>query len=180
MLPNSFKSALIPFFAGIPLRAGFVGEARYGLLNVRHRLDEAALPLMAERYAQLAETPGEPVAAPAAAAARCEVDEANRAITIARLGLDRSRPVARSAPGAEYGPAKRWPARHFAALARALAARGRRVWLIGSPKDRAIGEEIAAARGRRGDQPVRHAPISPPRSTCCRCAEAGRDATTRA
>ena len=71
------------------------------------------------------------------------MDEANLAITIARFGLDRSRPVVAFCPGAEFGPAKRWPTRHFAALARALAARGRRVWLIGSPGDRASGDEIA-------------------------------------
>ena len=142
VLPNSWKSALPPFLAGIPRRVGFVGEARYGLLNVRYRLDETAIPLMAERYAQLAAAPGEPPPRPLAPP-RLEVDEANLAIAIARFGLDRSRPVAAFCPGAEFGPAKRWPARHFAALARALAARGRRVWLIGSPGDRAVGDEIA-------------------------------------
>jgi heptosyltransferase-2 len=142
VLPNSWKSALAPLLAGIPRRVGFVGEARYGLINVRHRLDEAAVPLMAERYAQLAELPGEPPPRPLAAP-RLEVDEANLAIAVARFGLDRSKPVAAFCPGAEFGPSKRWPARHFAALARALASRGRRVWLIGSPGDRAIGDEIA-------------------------------------
>src|SRR5450830_2012096 len=57
VLPNSFKSALIPFFADIPLRVGYVGESRYGLLNLVHKLDKAKLPLMAERYAQPAGTP---------------------------------------------------------------------------------------------------------------------------
>jgi heptosyltransferase-2 len=141
VLPNSFKSALVPFLAGVPRRIGFRGEARYVLLNVRHRLDEAALPLMAERYLQLAEAPGRPVERPIPAV-RIEVDEANLLITVSRLGLDRSRPVVALCPGAEYGPAKRWPTRHFASLARALAARGRSVWLIGSPGDRAIGDEI--------------------------------------
>lgn len=141
VLPNSFKSALVPFFAGIPRRIGFRGEARYVLLNVRHRLDESALPLMAERYLQLAEAPGRPVERPVPAV-RIEVDQANLLITASRLGLDRSRPVVALCPGAEYGPAKRWPARHFAALARALAARGKSVWLIGGPGDKAIGEEI--------------------------------------
>jgi len=46
VLPNTFKSALVPFFAGIPVRAGFVGESRYGLLNVVHKLDAKGIPLM--------------------------------------------------------------------------------------------------------------------------------------
>ncbi len=143
VLPNSFKSALIPFFADIPLRAGYAGEFRYGLLNLMHKLDPAKLPLMAERYAQLAEKPGAELPLPLPRV-RLQFDPVNTARTTARLGLDRSRPVAVFCPGAEYGPAKRWPARHFAALARELAARKHAVWLIGSGKDTATGEEIRA------------------------------------
>ncbi len=143
VLPNSFKSALLPFFADIRLRVGFVGESRYGLINVAHRLNAKKLPLMAERYAQLAETPGKDVIRPLPTT-RLKVDEANLLITLARLGIQRSRPVVAFCPGAEYGLAKRWPARHFAALARQLAADGHAVWLIGSPKDAEVGAEIAA------------------------------------
>jgi heptosyltransferase II len=142
VLPNTFKSALIPFFAGIPLRTGFVGEFRHGLLNRVHRLDEGALPLMAERYAKLAEAPDEPPARPLPEG-KLRVDPVNLAAALARLGLSRAKPVVAFCPGAEYGPAKRWPARYFAELATALAARGRAVWLFGSGKDREIGEEIA-------------------------------------
>lgn len=143
VLPNSFKSALIPFFADIPLRAGYAGEFRYGLLNLVHKLDAAKLPLMAERYVQLAEKPGAKLPRPLPRV-RLQFDPVNTARTTARLGLDRSRPVAVFCPGAEYGPAKRWPVRHFAVLARELAARGYAVWLIGSGKDTALGEEIRA------------------------------------
>ena len=142
VLPNSLKSALVPFFADIPLRAGFIGESRFGLLNIRHKLDPRALPLMAERYAQLAEEPGTPPKRPLAAPA-LNVDEANLLITVSRLGLDRQRPVAVFCPGAEFGPAKRWPAEHFARMAQLLAARGFSVWLVGSQADRAIGDKIA-------------------------------------
>ena len=142
VLPNTFKAALIPFFAEVPLRAGFVGESRYGLLNLVHKLDEKRVPLMAERYAQLAEKPGEPAARPLPEV-RLRVDEANLVISLGRLGLSRANPVAAFCPGAEYGPAKRWPARHFAALAKKLAARGYAVWLFGSGSDRPIGDEIA-------------------------------------
>ena len=141
VLPNTLKSALIPFFAGIPLRTGFVGELRYGLLNRVHRLDEHALPLMAERYAQLAEEPGAPPARPLAEVG-LRVDPANLAAALKRLELSRAKPVVAFCPGAEYGPAKRWPARYFAELAAKLAARGRAIWLFGSGKDREIGDEI--------------------------------------
>ncbi len=143
VLPNSFKSALVPFFADIPLRAGFVGESRYGLLNVVHKLDKQALPLMAERYAQLAEAPGKPPERPLEAV-RLRVDQANLLITVGKLGLDRGRAVAVLCPGAEYGPAKRWPVAHFADLARRLSASGRAVWVMGGPGDREAGEAIAA------------------------------------
>jgi heptosyltransferase II len=142
VLPNAFKSALVPFFAEIPLRAGFVGEFRYGLLNLPYRLERKELPLMVERYAQLAEKPGVPPARPLPEVS-LRVDQANQLVTLHRLGLSRAKPVAAFCPGAEYGPAKRWPARHFAALAKKLAAQGYAVWLFGSDKDRDIGEEIA-------------------------------------
>jgi heptosyltransferase-2 len=144
VLPNSLKSALVPWIAGIARRVGFLGEQRYGLLNVVHRLDEAALPMMAERYAQLAVAPGEPVPRPLPPT-RLRVDEGARAAACARLRLDASRPVVAFCPGAEYGPAKRWPAERFATLARQLAAAGRDVWLFGSARDAAIGEAIVAA-----------------------------------
>ena len=141
VLPNTFKSALIPFFADIALRVGFVGESRYGLLNVLHKLNAKKTPLMAERYARLAENPGEK-SAPPLTKCTLRVDQSNILITVARLGLDRSRPVVILCPGAEYGPAKRWPTRNFAELARRLAERGRAVWLLGSAKERDLGEEI--------------------------------------
>ena len=146
VLPNTFKSALVPFFAGIPHRTGFVGELRYGVLTRTHRLDEKALPLMAGRYAQLAEVPGTRPALPLPRV-RLRVDEANLATALGRLGLSRAKPVAAFCPGAEYGPSKRWPARHFAELARRLAARGRAIWLFGSGKDAEIGEEILRLSG---------------------------------
>src|SRR5262249_25148116 len=74
---------------------------------------------------------------------RLRVDRTNLEAALARLGLSRAKPVVGFCPGAEYGPAKRWPARYFAELATRLAARGRAVWLFGSDKDREIGEEIA-------------------------------------
>jgi heptosyltransferase-2 len=141
VLPNTFKAALIPFFADIRLRVGYTGESRYGLLNILHKLDAGKTPLMAERYAQLAEKPGEKSKFPLATCS-LGVDPANLLISVARLGLDRTRPVVVLCPGAEYGPAKRWPTRSFAELAMALGKRGRAVWVMGSAKERDLGEEI--------------------------------------
>lgn len=146
VLPNSLKSALVPWFAGIPRRTGYRGEWRYGLLNDVRRLDESALPLIVERYAALADAPGEAFTRPLPAP-RLTIDAAARASMVARLGIGLARPVAAFAPGAEYGPAKRWPARHFAALARALVARGEQVWLLGSGKDAEVTAEIQALSG---------------------------------
>ncbi len=142
VLPNSFKSALVPWFAGIPLRTGFVGEARWLLLNDARRLDKKALPRMAERFALLAEARGEPLQRPLAMP-RLIVNEAQCAATLAKCGVDTARPVVVLCPGAEYGPAKRWPPQYFAELAKKFAAQGYAVWLVGSPKDAAIGAEIA-------------------------------------
>jgi heptosyltransferase-2 len=131
----------VPFFAGIPRRVGFTGESRYGLINVRHTLDKLALPLMIERFMQLAEVPGVPPEKPFAHP-RLRSTAAEQAKTLAELAIERPAHLVAFCPGAEYGPAKRWPAAHFAALARALNARGTAVWLFGSPKDHAVAEEI--------------------------------------
>jgi heptosyltransferase-2 len=144
VLPNSLKSALIPWHAGIPVRTGYRGEMRFGLLNDRRRLDKEALPLIVERFAALAEPAGESLRRPLPEP-RLRVDPQAREATLAKFGLDASRPIAAFAPGAEYGPAKRWPARHFAELGKTLAARGEQVWLFGSAKDAEITREIGAA-----------------------------------
>lgn len=141
LLPNSFKSALVPFFAGIPQRIGFTGESRYGLINCRHSLDKTALPLMVDRFAQLAETPGTPPSLPVPYPQLLSSAD-QQAAARAALELENDlRPIV-LCPGAEYGPAKRWPVAHFAALARALSQRGHALWLLGSGKDAAIGDSI--------------------------------------
>lgn len=142
VLPNSWKSALVPFFAGIPQRTGYSGEMRWGLLNDRRTLDREALPRMAERFAALADDPEAPQREPSPRPALA-VDEATRLATLAQFGLAATPPAAALCVGAEYGPAKRWPPRHFAAVGRALHARGYQVWLIGSPKDADAAAETA-------------------------------------
>jgi heptosyltransferase-2 len=142
VLPHSWKSALVPFFAGIPRRIGFVGEARYLVLTDARPLDEAALPRMVDRFCLLAEPGGvkPPVTSPIPTLA---ADPERSAAILTRLGLDGARGVALCV-GAEYGPAKRWPAAHFAALATRLATMGLEPWLIGGPGDARIGAEVEA------------------------------------
>jgi heptosyltransferase-2 len=143
LLPNSFKSALVPWFARIPKRTGYVGEMRRLLLNDARVLDKVKLPLMVERFAALALAPDEALPRPVPHP-RLVPNPAEQAQTLRSLHLSLDEPVAVICPGAEYGPAKRWPTRHFASVARALIGQGFQVWLMGSPKDRAIATEIAA------------------------------------
>ena len=143
VLPNSLKSALVPFFAGIPLRTGFVGEMRFGLLNDARRLDKHELPLMVERFAQLAEAPNVAMQRPLPQPhLRVEVPQRDRVLD--KLELTLKRPIAVFCPGAEYGPAKRWPIPYFAQLAQHMRDLGYTVWLVGSPRDREVGDKIVA------------------------------------
>ena len=146
VLPNTFKSALTPFFAGIPVRTGYVGEMRHWLLTDARKLDTQRLPQLAQRYAELGLPRGESLRPPLPTPS-LRVDESGRRAVLARLGLDRRRPAAALCPGAEFGPAKRWPSRYFAELAQGLVAHGCAVWLIGSQNDRQAGAEIEQAAG---------------------------------
>jgi heptosyltransferase-2 len=142
VLPNSWKSALIPFFAKIPKRTGYRGEARYWLLNDRPRLDKAAMPRLVDRYAALA---GPLDGSPQNPRLNSSPDQQRAAR--AALGLAQDVAPVILCPGAEYGPAKRWPASHFAALARQLARDGTPVWTVGGGKDAEIGAEIERLAG---------------------------------
>lgn len=146
VLPNSWKSALVPFFAGIPERAGYRGEMRYGLLNRIFALNEKTQPRLVDRYALLAQQPGQHLAEPVARP-RLEDWPESRRETLAALGLSADAPPVVFCPGAEYGPAKRWPVAHFAQLARQLRAEGHPVWLVGSKKDELVGAEIGHLAG---------------------------------
>ncbi|MBI3903250.1 MAG: lipopolysaccharide heptosyltransferase II [Nitrosomonadales bacterium] len=143
VLPNSLKSALVPWFADIPLRTGYTGEMRYGLLNDARKLDKHKLPLMVERFAQLAEAPNGNIQRPLPHP-RLQVTTGQRLHVLDKLHLALSQPVAIFCPGAEYGPAKRWPIPYFAELAQTLRAQGYAIWLIGSPKDKEIADKIVA------------------------------------
>ncbi|WP_110685623.1 lipopolysaccharide heptosyltransferase II [Salinicola aestuarinus] len=143
VLPRSLKSALVPFLARIPLRTGFTGEQRYGLINDRRRLDKTVLDQTVKRFVALgfsseeAATGKFPLPSPA-----LRVDPARQRALRAELGLGQ-RPAIGMMPGAEYGPAKQWPLAYFRELAETLIAQGYGVWILGGPKDADAGETIS-------------------------------------
>lgn len=141
VLPGSLKSALIAAATGIKKRTGYVGESRYLLLNDIRRLDKQALPLMVDRYTALAH-PTQADFNGHSDNPRFSINEESRRAALQAHGLNTDKPVLAFCPGAEFGPAKRWPARHFAELARRYQAQGWQVWLFGSQKDFEIAEEI--------------------------------------
>jgi len=142
VLPNTWKSALVPLVARIPVRIGWHGEARYGLFTDRRRGAER-LEKMVERFAALAFEPNAPLP-DVLPRPKLAVDRDNARSLVARFALDSTHALA-LCPGAEYGPAKRWPAGHFAALAERHAARGGESWLLGSRNDRAAADALLDA-----------------------------------
>lgn len=141
LLPNSLKSALVPFFAGIATRTGWKGEMRYGLLNDVRVLDKVRYPLMIERFMALAFEAGVDLPKPYPRPS-LHIDEGSRAAALAKFGLSLDRPVLALCPGAEFGEAKRWPSEHYAQVAEAKVRAGWQVWLFGSKNDHPVGEEI--------------------------------------
>ncbi len=150
VLPNSIKAALVPFFARIPTRTGFVGEQRYGLLNDLRKLDKQALPLTVQRFVSLAgEADEEPPQHPPIPRLQPPADAF--ASACARFGLGGSdAPVLALAPGAEFGASKRWPESHFAEVAKRRLEAGWQVWLFGSEKDADVTATINRMIDGRG------------------------------
>lgn len=146
LLPNSFKSALIPFFAGISRRTGWRGEMRYGLLNDLRHLDSQRLPLMVQQFAALGLDAGAELPA-ALLPPRLVVDDQEAAGCRQQFGLLASKPLLALCPGAEFGSAKRWPLEYYGELAVTYLRRGWQVILLGSGKDREVTSGIAAIAG---------------------------------
>lgn len=144
VLPNSLKSALIPWFAGIPVRTGWKGEFRYGLLNDLRPLDKSIYSLMVQKYVALAYPKG---TLPKDFTCRnpslhCSPEHVANAMQAFSLKLER--PVLALCPGAEFGRAKKWPERHYAEVASRHIEAGGQVWLFGSKNDREACSTIAA------------------------------------
>jgi heptosyltransferase-2 len=144
VLPRSFKSALLPWLAGIPVRTGFAAELRGLLLTDARRLDRRVLDQTVKRFLALGLPAGAPL--PEATVPALRVDAANRAALLARFGLGQ-RPAIALMPGAAYGPAKQWPVASFSALARSLVERDLEVWVLGSGGEAVLGDQIRSAAG---------------------------------
>jgi heptosyltransferase-2 len=147
VLPGSWKAALVPYFARVPRRTGYRGELRYGLLNDIRALDELTLQTTAQRFVALAED-APALVAPQVPTPRLTVDAANGARLAAQLGLHPGKCVGLM-PGAEYGPAKQWPAEYYGALAKSLSDAGVATWIFGSEKERELGEQVRQLGGPR-------------------------------
>ena len=150
VLPNSIKSALLPWLARIPERIGYRGEGRFGLLT-RRLADPQGRPPMVDFYRALADLGGpsgdRPQAADGHRAPRLVFSETEVDAALMAAGL-RRRGYWAFAPGAEYGPSKRWPAEHYAELARSLhRSSGLPLVLLGSPAEAPLCREIAAMAG---------------------------------
>jgi len=141
ILTNSLKSAILPFAASIPLRTGFLGEFRYGLLNDIRYLDKAKLPRTVDRFVALSrqkEAADEKIPEPSITS-----DQKNALQLLNKLGIPTpTSKVLGLCPGAEYGEAKRWPAAYYAEVARQALSDGWQVWLFGSGKDTPVTTEI--------------------------------------
>lgn len=152
VLPNSWKSAVIPWAAKIPQRTGWFGEWRLGTLNDARFLNKQQLPLMAQRFLALglskenavlvSERDSMAAIAPYHPQLRVSAESVAQALSKFNLSKTYAQPILALCPGAEYGSAKRWPAEYYAAVAKARLAAGWAVWIFGSAKDQPIAAEI--------------------------------------
>lgn len=153
VLPNSLKSSLVPWFARIPKRTGWIGECRYGVLNDLRYLDKHRYPLMIERFMALGLPSGVPLPKPYPTP-ELQVSYASQAAVLAkhRLTWHPDRPVLAISAGAAFGSSKRWPETYFAEIANKKLSEGWAVWLFGSENDRPVTEKIMALTHHRCDE----------------------------
>ena len=142
VLPNSWKSALIPFFAKVKKRRGWHGEVRYFLLNERRKLDKNKYPLMIERFCALAINKKE-VLPEMLPFPNFRYDAGAASIARDKYKLEKERPIIALCPGAEFGPSKIWPAVYYTELAQYLLDKSYQVILLGSEKDKEITFNIS-------------------------------------
>ena len=145
VMSRKWKAALAPWLAGIPLRTGFAGEARFGLLNDM-RWGERKLPRMIDQMGALA-LPKDAALPPDWPLPELKVPPQDVERWRAQRGLAHERkPIVTLSPGA-VGAGKAWPPGHYAQLARALVQDGASVWVLGGPNETPIAKQIAEAAG---------------------------------
>ncbi len=144
ILPNSWKSAVIPFSANIPIRTGWLGEMRFGLLNDWRILNKKNYPMMVQRFLVLgnAKTLGNKnldwqLYQPHLEALTTPEDKKFK-----NLSLIKEKPILILCPGAAYGPAKCWPAEYFAEIANYKKTKAWQIVLLGSKSDESMGHKI--------------------------------------
>jgi heptosyltransferase II len=153
VLPNSLKSALIPWLANIPVRVGYQGELRRFLLTeTKANSPKTQRIPMVEHYANLCAPSRNSDAAIRAPQLIPTVSALESARTRLQSAGIQTNTLVVLCPGAEYGPSKRWPAAHFAALAQLIleANPNASVVLLGSPSDSAIGDAIVSSAASQG------------------------------
>lgn len=151
LTPNSWKSALVPYFAKIPKRTGWRGEWRYGLLNDVRILDKTKYPLMIQRLLALGMPAGQALPDmrawwPQLSVSPEQIEGTNQALSLAPI---QGAPILGLCPGAAYGEAKRWPADYFADVAKQKLSEGWQVWLFGSSADEPVSATIQAQTDHR-------------------------------
>jgi heptosyltransferase-2 len=145
VMPRTWKAALAPYLASIPVRTGFVGEWRFGLINDMRR-GERKLPRMIDRCGALTQ-PSDATLPADWPKPQLQVPEQAAQQWRSQRGLaDDGRRVIAFAPGA-VGPSKRWPVAYFAELARTLTNAGNSVWVLGSPQESPLAAEIVRDAG---------------------------------
>lgn len=143
VLPNSLKSALVPAIAKIPVRTGFLGEQRWGLLNDIRKLDKTKLAMTVQRFLALGrETSAPSCELQAVPKPSLQVNPQLVEQTLNSFDLGSTKPVLVLCPGAEFGSSKKWPAEFYAQVAQHYIEQQWQVWLIGSASDLADCQKI--------------------------------------
>lgn len=149
ILPNSFKSALIPWLAKIPVRTGWLGEYRYLVLNDRRKLDERRYSRMVDQFMALGLPEAMSLPRNDFQPAFNISPTAQEAVLSKCQLIPRGRPILAICPGAEFGPAKRWPEQYYAQIANQKVDQGWDVWLLGSSHDKQVTEKIMTLTQQR-------------------------------
>ena len=144
ILPRAVKAAIPPFAAGIPVRIGYAAEGRSILLTDARSDSQRKTARTIDRFVALGSPEG---AAPASERPVLLLPEDERRAVAEKFSLAGEGPVMALCPGAEYGPAKRWPTAKFAALAAQAHAAGYQLRVLGGPKDAPLAQEIVAKAG---------------------------------